>query len=87
MLSDDCEPVCVTLNRIVLGAPNGMRGGSHLGSPGAAEMIARGLCDILASDYYYPAMLGAVVRLHADRVAPCPRCGTWCPSTPPARWA
>jgi alpha-D-ribose 1-methylphosphonate 5-triphosphate diphosphatase len=55
---------------IVLGAPNAMRGGSHLGSPGAAQMIARGLCDILASDYYYPAMLGAMVRLHADRVAP-----------------
>jgi alpha-D-ribose 1-methylphosphonate 5-triphosphate diphosphatase len=57
---------------IVLGAPNAMRGGSHLGSPGAAQMIARGLCDILASDYYYPAMLGAMVRLHADRVAPLP---------------
>jgi alpha-D-ribose 1-methylphosphonate 5-triphosphate diphosphatase len=55
---------------IVLGAPNAMRGGSHLGSPGASEMIARNLCDILASDYYYPAMLGAMVRLHADRVAP-----------------
>jgi alpha-D-ribose 1-methylphosphonate 5-triphosphate diphosphatase len=57
---------------IVLGAPNAMRGGSHLGSPGAAEMITRGLCDILASDYYYPAMLGAMVRLQADRVAPLP---------------
>ncbi len=57
---------------IILGAPNAMRGGSHLGSPGAARMIARGLCDILASDYYYPAMLGAMVRLHADRVAPLP---------------
>jgi alpha-D-ribose 1-methylphosphonate 5-triphosphate diphosphatase len=57
---------------IVLGAPNAMRGGSHLGSPGAGQMIARGLCDILASDYYYPAMLGAMVRLHADRVAPLP---------------
>jgi alpha-D-ribose 1-methylphosphonate 5-triphosphate diphosphatase len=57
---------------IVLGAPNAMRGGSHLGSPGAAQMIARGLCDILASDYFYPAMLGAMVRLYADRVAPLP---------------
>jgi alpha-D-ribose 1-methylphosphonate 5-triphosphate diphosphatase len=57
---------------IVLGAPNAMRGGSHLGSPGAADMIMRGLCDILASDYYYPAMLGAMVRLQADRVAPLP---------------
>lgn len=55
---------------IVLGAPNAMRGGSHLGSPGAGQMIARGLCDILASDYYYPAMLGAMARLNADNVAP-----------------
>jgi alpha-D-ribose 1-methylphosphonate 5-triphosphate diphosphatase len=59
-------------DHIALGAPNAMRGGSHLGSPGAAEMIARGLCDILASDYFYPAMLGAMARLHADRVAPLP---------------
>lgn len=51
---------------IVLGAPNAMRGGSHLGSPGAGDMVARGLCDILASDYFYPAMLGAVARLKAD---------------------
>ena len=57
---------------IVLGAPNAMRGGSHLGSPSAADMIARGLCDILASDYFYPAMLGAVVRLLADGVADLP---------------
>lgn len=57
---------------IVLGAPNAMRGGSHLGSPGAGQMIARGLCDILASDYFYPALLGAMVRLHADRLAPLP---------------
>jgi alpha-D-ribose 1-methylphosphonate 5-triphosphate diphosphatase len=57
-------------DHIVLGAPNAMRGGSHLGSPGAADMIARGLCDILASDYFYPAMLGAMVKLHGDGVAP-----------------
>ena len=57
---------------IGLGAPNAMRSGSHLGSPGAAEMIARGLCDILASDYFYPAMLGAVARLRADEVGDLP---------------
>jgi alpha-D-ribose 1-methylphosphonate 5-triphosphate diphosphatase len=57
---------------IVLGAPNAMRGGSHIGSPPAAKMIARGLCDILASDYFYPAMLGAMARLDADRVADLP---------------
>jgi len=53
---------------IVLGAPNAARGGSHLGSIGAADMIRAGLCDILASDYYYPAMLGAIARLIADGV-------------------
>lgn len=55
---------------IVLGAPNAMRGRSHLDSPGAADMIRRGLCDILASDYFYPAMMGAMVRLLSDEVAP-----------------
>jgi alpha-D-ribose 1-methylphosphonate 5-triphosphate diphosphatase len=57
---------------IAFGAPNATRGGSHLGSPGAAEMIAEGLCDILASDYFYPAMLAAVARLRADGVADLP---------------
>lgn len=51
---------------IIFGAPNAARGGSHLGSPGAAEMLAAGLCDILASDYFYPAMLTAVARLKAE---------------------
>lgn len=57
---------------IVFGAPNAARGGSHLGSPGAADMVAAGLCDILASDYYYPAMLAAVARLQADGIGPLP---------------
>lgn len=60
-------------DQIVFGAPNAARGGSHLGSPGAAAMVAEGLCDILASDYYYPALLSAVARLRADRVAPLER--------------
>ncbi len=51
---------------IVLGAPNAARGGSHLGSIGAADMVRDGLCDVLASDYYYPALLSAVARLLAD---------------------
>ncbi len=51
---------------IIFGAPNAARGGSHLGSPSAGDMIARGLCDILASDYFYPAMLSAMARLLAQ---------------------
>jgi len=57
---------------IVLGAPNVLRGGSHLGSgsPNASEMIAEGLCHILASDYCYPAMLGALYSLYQQDTAP-----------------
>jgi alpha-D-ribose 1-methylphosphonate 5-triphosphate diphosphatase len=44
---------------IVMGAPNVLRGGSHLGWASAAEMAERGLCTVLASDYYYPALLQA----------------------------
>jgi alpha-D-ribose 1-methylphosphonate 5-triphosphate diphosphatase len=51
---------------IIFGAPNAARGGSHLGSPSAGDMIARGLCDILASDYFYPAMLSAMTRLRSQ---------------------
>lgn len=55
---------------VVMGAPNVVRGGSHIGWIGAADMIARGYCTILASDYYYPALLLAAFRLAADDVAP-----------------
>ncbi|MYE02924.1 MAG: alpha-D-ribose 1-methylphosphonate 5-triphosphate diphosphatase [Alphaproteobacteria bacterium] len=55
---------------VVFGAPNVLRGGSHTGSPGAAEMVREGLCTVLASDYYYPAMLLAPFRLAEDGVLP-----------------
>ena len=57
---------------IVFGAPNVVRGGSHTGWTRAADMIALGLCSVLASDYYYPAQLLAVFRLVADGVLPLP---------------
>jgi len=53
---------------IVLGAPNVVRGGSHTGWTRASDMIAKGLCSVLASDYYYPAQLLAAFRLAADGV-------------------
>jgi alpha-D-ribose 1-methylphosphonate 5-triphosphate diphosphatase len=55
---------------IVYGAPNVVRGGSHTGWTKASDMIAKGLCSVLASDYYYPAQLLAAFRLAADRVLP-----------------
>jgi alpha-D-ribose 1-methylphosphonate 5-triphosphate diphosphatase len=58
---------------IVFGAPNVVRGGSHTGWTRASDMIAKGLCSILASDYYYPAQLLAAFRLAADGVLPLAR--------------
>jgi alpha-D-ribose 1-methylphosphonate 5-triphosphate diphosphatase len=57
---------------IVFGAPNVVRGGSHTGWTRASDMIAKGLCSVLASDYYYPAPLLAAFRLAADGVLPLP---------------
>ncbi len=57
-------------DHIVLGAPNVMRGKSHLGLINASEMVARGMCTVLASDYYYPAQLVAAFRLAEIGVAP-----------------
>lgn len=58
---------------IVFGAPNVVRGGSHTGWTKASDMIAKGLCSVLASDYYYPAPLLAAFRLAADGVLPLPQ--------------
>ncbi|MEM9474258.1 MAG: alpha-D-ribose 1-methylphosphonate 5-triphosphate diphosphatase [Pseudomonadota bacterium] len=54
---------------IIFGSPNAVRGGSHIGSLSAADMVEDGYCDVLASDYYYPAMLAAVDRLDRERRA------------------
>lgn len=44
---------------VVMGAPNVVRGGSHLGWASAAPLAEQGLVTVLASDYYWPAMLEA----------------------------
>lgn len=59
----------------VFGAPNVLRGGSHTGCPTASEMVAKGLCAILASDYFYPALAAAPFRLAAEDV--CPLADAW----------
>jgi alpha-D-ribose 1-methylphosphonate 5-triphosphate diphosphatase len=51
---------------VVMGSPNVVRGRSHLNWASAAVMAEAGICDILSSDYYYPAMARAAFIL-ADR--------------------
>lgn len=58
---------------VVCGSPNVLRGGSHVGAPGAAELARDGLCNILASDYYYPAPLHAAFALAQSDTLPLAR--------------
>ncbi|HTI02556.1 MAG TPA: alpha-D-ribose 1-methylphosphonate 5-triphosphate diphosphatase [Acidisoma sp.] len=44
---------------VLMGSPNVVRGGSHMGWVSAASMVEDGLCRILTSDYFYPALLRA----------------------------
>lgn len=48
---------------VVMGCPNVVRGGSHLGWASAADLAERGICTVLCSDYYYPAMPAAGWKL------------------------
>lgn len=51
-----CEPV-------VMGAPNVVRGGSHIGWASAAPLAERGIVTVLASDYVWPTMLAAAFAM------------------------
>lgn len=44
---------------VVMGAPNVVRGGSHLGWSSAAPLAERGVVTVLASDYHWPALFMA----------------------------
>jgi alpha-D-ribose 1-methylphosphonate 5-triphosphate diphosphatase len=61
------EPVALAARAageaVVMGAPNVVRGGSHLGWASAAPLAERGVVSVLASDYYWPAMLEAAFVL------------------------
>lgn len=48
---------------VIAGAPNIVRGGSHSGNVAAADLVAAGPVDALASDYVPPALLEAVFTL------------------------
>lgn len=58
---------------IVCGAPNVVRGRSHSGNVSARDLVAAGLCDVLASDYLPSTLIGAVGALVADGICELPR--------------
>ncbi|MCU1715886.1 alpha-D-ribose 1-methylphosphonate 5-triphosphate diphosphatase [Pseudomonas sp. 5P_3.1_Bac2] len=49
--------------KVLMGAPNIVRGGSHSGNIAAAELAQLGLLDILSSDYYPASLLQAALLL------------------------
>ncbi|MDX2005456.1 MAG: alpha-D-ribose 1-methylphosphonate 5-triphosphate diphosphatase [Meiothermus sp.] len=55
---------------VAMGAPNALRGGSHSGNVGAAELLDLGLLDLLMSDYAAGALLQAAYALHRRRGLP-----------------
>ncbi len=48
---------------VVMGSPNVVRGRSHLGWASAAVLAEAGICNVLSSDYFYPAMSRAALIL------------------------
>ena len=58
---------------VVMGAPNVVRGGSHLGWASAAPLAERSLVNVLASDYFWPAMMEAAFVMAGRGVLDLPR--------------
>jgi alpha-D-ribose 1-methylphosphonate 5-triphosphate diphosphatase len=70
MNMETAQDAASNADEIVFGSPNIVRGKSHIGWVSARDMVARGLCSILASDYFYPALLVAAFRLAETDVLP-----------------
>ena len=58
---------------VVMGSPNVVRGKSHLGWASAAAEAEAGVCNVLSSDYFYPAMLRAAFVMAGRGVLDFPR--------------
>ena len=48
---------------VIMGAPNVVRGASHSGKVAAEALIEAGLVDALVSDYHYPTLARAALKL------------------------
>ena len=52
--------------KVMMGAPNLVRGGSHSGNVATAELARAGLLDLMSSDYVPSSLLIAALRLPAE---------------------
>ncbi len=55
---------------VLMGAPNLVRGGSHVGYMGVAEAAKAGVLDCLCSDYHYPSLFHAPFKLSEMNLMP-----------------
>jgi alpha-D-ribose 1-methylphosphonate 5-triphosphate diphosphatase len=58
--------------RIIAGAPNIVRGGSHSGNVSAADLLRAGAVDAFASDYVPPSLLEAAFQCARQHAIPLP---------------
>lgn len=74
-----CEPVATATREagmaVLMGAPNLVRGGSHVGAISVREAMTLGLVDILCSDYHYTSLFHAPFL--ADRLGLLPLAEAW----------
>jgi alpha-D-ribose 1-methylphosphonate 5-triphosphate diphosphatase len=68
--------------KILMGAPNVVRGVSHTGNVSALELAREGLLDILSSDYAPLSVLHAVFALHRKLGLPLPEAAAMASATP-----
>ena len=69
---------------VVMGSPNVVRGGSHIGWASAARLAEAGICNVLSSDYFYPAMPRAAYLLAGRGVLDLPHAWALISSNPAA---
>ncbi len=51
---------------VLMGAPNLLRGGSHVGWMSVVEALRNGVLDCLCSDYHYPSLFYAPFKLNSE---------------------
>ena len=59
------EAATASGDSVIFGAPNVVRGGSHIGSPSAEEMIKKGYCQIIGLRLLLP--ITACCNREADK--------------------
>ncbi len=69
---------------VLMGAPNLLRGGSHIGWMSVVEAVKNGVLDCLCSDYHYPSLFHAPFKLDSEGLMPLEKAWEFVSSRPAA---